>query len=271
MAKDPAFLFYPSDFLTGVADLTMEERGQYITMMCLQHQKGGLSDKTIRLTLGSVSVDVLNKFKVDEQGNYYNERLSFEIEKRTQFVESRRVNGKKGGRPIKTTRLAYAKHMGNLPINENIDTNNKDITSLFSDGIVTKESPSPDLYSEYLSYLNTKLSKRMRGGKNERAAFAARIKDGYTLEDFKRAIDAAVNEQFHKDNGYKWLTVEFFTRSVKLDMWANAVTVKSDITTHPAYDKMKQDRIERLRHQRIPIEEQRDIEYLKATGQNENN
>jgi hypothetical protein len=62
MAKDPAFLFYSSDFLNGVADLTMEERGQFITLLCLQHQKGTLTDKTIRLSLGSVSVDVLSKF-----------------------------------------------------------------------------------------------------------------------------------------------------------------------------------------------------------------
>jgi len=51
MAKDPAFLFYSSDFLSGITDLTMEERGQYITLLCLQHQKGSLSEKTIRLSV----------------------------------------------------------------------------------------------------------------------------------------------------------------------------------------------------------------------------
>ncbi len=61
MAKDPAFLFYAQDFLVGCSDLTLEERGQYITMLCLQHQKGFVTEKTIRLTVGSVSVDVLNE------------------------------------------------------------------------------------------------------------------------------------------------------------------------------------------------------------------
>ncbi len=101
MAKDPAFLFYPSDFLTGVSDLTMDERGQYITMLCLQHAKGILSEKTIRLCIGSVSVDVLQKFEKDNNGNYFNQRLNDEIEKRSSFVDSRRENGKKGGRPTK--------------------------------------------------------------------------------------------------------------------------------------------------------------------------
>lgn len=99
--NDPAFLFYSSDFLNGVADLTMEERGQYITMMCLQHQKGALSEKTIRLCLGSVSVDVLSKFVQDENGCYYNERLREEINKRRMYSMSRKKNGELGGRPPK--------------------------------------------------------------------------------------------------------------------------------------------------------------------------
>jgi hypothetical protein len=126
MAKDPAFLFYSSDFLNGVSDLTMEERGQFITLLCLQHQKGTLTDKTIRLCLGSVSVDVLSKFTKDKQGNYFNERLNEEIEKRIQFTESRRNNGSKGGRPKNNTKpLGLAKHnlMEDVNENENEDVN----------------------------------------------------------------------------------------------------------------------------------------------------
>lgn len=120
MAKDPAFLFYSSDFLNGVADLTMEERGQFITLLCLQHQKGTLTDKTIRLCLGSVSVDVLSKFSKDKDGNFFNERLNEEIEKRIQFTESRRNNGSKGGRPKNNTKpLGLAKHNLMEDVNEN--------------------------------------------------------------------------------------------------------------------------------------------------------
>jgi hypothetical protein len=123
MAKDPAFLFYSSDFLSGVTDLTMEERGQYITLLCLQHQKGELNEKTIRLTVGSVSVDVIAKFQ--KSGDCYkNLRLETEILKRLEFTESRRLNGQKGGRP-KASAKPLAKPSGkpkkNLPedVNEN--------------------------------------------------------------------------------------------------------------------------------------------------------
>jgi hypothetical protein len=82
MGKDPAFLFYSNDFLTGVADLTFEERGQYITLMALQHQKGHLTKKAIDINVPNVSSDVLAKFIIDEDGLYYNERLEIESEKR---------------------------------------------------------------------------------------------------------------------------------------------------------------------------------------------
>ena len=76
--KDPAFLFYSSDFISGVQDLTMEERGQYITLLCLQHQKGHLTEKMIRLCCGNAAADVMAKFRQDENGLFFNERLETE-------------------------------------------------------------------------------------------------------------------------------------------------------------------------------------------------
>ena len=101
MAKDPAFVFYTGDFLNGVIDMTMEERGQYITLLCFQHQKGHISQKMIDLNMPNVSQTVLDKFKIDEEGKYYNERMEYEIDKRAKFCEHQRENGKKGGRPKK--------------------------------------------------------------------------------------------------------------------------------------------------------------------------
>lgn len=146
--KDPAFLFYSSDFLTGVSDLTMEERGKYITLLCLQHQKGHLSSKTIKTTVGSVSQDIIDKFQQDSKGCYYNVRLENEVKKRMEYAKSRSQNGKRGGRPPKTYEnhmlsvcQAYEKHTENENITENISNTeiNKDIFS-FSDTTTTTAS-----------------------------------------------------------------------------------------------------------------------------------
>jgi len=93
MSKDPAYLFYSQDFYTGVATMNFEDRGKYISILCLMHQQGRMSEETIRFVVGSVSVNLKNKFKVDEKGLWYNERLELEIEKRKNFVESRINNG----------------------------------------------------------------------------------------------------------------------------------------------------------------------------------
>ena len=119
MAKDPAILLYTGDFLNGCMDLTFEERGQYITLLCMQHQKGHLSNKTIRLTVGSVSVDVLSKFTQDKNGSYYNERMEDEIQKRNHFIDTRKVNGQKGGRPKKANGKPKKKLIEDENRNEN--------------------------------------------------------------------------------------------------------------------------------------------------------
>lgn len=138
MAKDPAFLFYTSDFITGISDLTMEERGQYITLLCLQHQKGHLSEKTIRLNVANVSVDVLNKFLKDDNGLFYNERLDIEIEKRSNFVDSRRENGKLGGRPKVKTKKPLGKPRGNRKVN--LPENENEIVNYFNENGYNKKS-----------------------------------------------------------------------------------------------------------------------------------
>jgi hypothetical protein len=134
--KDPAFLFYSSDFLVGVSDLTMEERGQYITLLCLQHTKGHLSKKNILVGVGQVSDDVLAKFSIDDNGCYYNERLEKEVNKRKAYSESRKKNGAKKWekeKHMQTENDAYASAYGyaydmhtenvNRNIIDNINTN----------------------------------------------------------------------------------------------------------------------------------------------------
>ena len=95
MAKDPAFLFYSSDFLSGTQLLTYEQRGKYITLLCLQHQQGHLKDKHIQQVCGNDAAEVMEKFAKDEQGLYYSPRLEIEMVKRRSFADSRRENRNK--------------------------------------------------------------------------------------------------------------------------------------------------------------------------------
>jgi hypothetical protein len=97
--KDPAFLFYPESFLVGVMDMTDEEVGQYIRLMCRQHQKGHLPSSIINKAHEAVR----EKFVQDDEGRWYNERLELEIQKRAKWTASRRRNleGNKDKEPDK--------------------------------------------------------------------------------------------------------------------------------------------------------------------------
>lgn len=112
MAKDPAVLFYTADFLVGTYGFTMQERGEYITLLCLQHQQGHLSEDTVRSIASSAAV--IDKFLRDPHGRYYNERLDIEKIKRENFIRSKVENGKKGGRPQKNLNKTYSFPIANL-------------------------------------------------------------------------------------------------------------------------------------------------------------
>lgn len=198
MGRDPAFLFYSSDFLTGVAGLTMEERGQYITLMCLQHQTGHLSGKTIRLSLGfdlvSSNSDVLGKFTIDEEGNYFNKRLDDEIQKRFKTAEAHRTVGKLGGRPIKNagkeeiTEEPNTNHMDNLlgSLIEDVNENDNVIESK-SKGkdSITETKNRKHKYGEYKNVLLTDEElEKLKGKFSDYAAKIENFSEGVELKGY---------------------------------------------------------------------------------------
>jgi len=128
MSKDPAFLFYSSDFLTGTMFLTDEQIGKFIKLLCIQHQKGRLREKDMLKICKTYDEDVFEMFKQDEENLFYNDRLEVEVNKRKAYSESRRNNRKKKTAPLKNTSLTYVKHMENE--NENENENKKEDTNI---------------------------------------------------------------------------------------------------------------------------------------------
>lgn len=93
MAKDPAFLFYPGDFLTGTQFFTDEQVGRYIRLLMAQHQHGHLSEKQMRILCGGITdADIWLKFSVDSSGLYFNQRLEDEVIKRKKHSKKQKAN-----------------------------------------------------------------------------------------------------------------------------------------------------------------------------------
>lgn len=130
MAKDPAVLFYTSDFLSGTSFFSMEQKGQYITLLCEQHQLGHIPNQHMLDVCGSYDSPVIKKFIKDDKGDWYNERMEEEKIKRSNYCESRRKARQAGIEKQKKLKKQHtSQHTsqrmdnGNENINNNI--NNK--------------------------------------------------------------------------------------------------------------------------------------------------
>lgn len=119
MAKDPAFLFYSNDFISGTYTMSDEQVGKYIRLLCIQHQKGFLVEKDMMKICKSYDEDIFNKFVLTD-GHYVNERLDNEAKKRKMYSESRSENRKGKVKNAKTYDTTYVSHMENI----NIDISN---------------------------------------------------------------------------------------------------------------------------------------------------
>lgn len=136
MSKDPAVLFYTSDFLTGTTLMSNEQVGKYIRLLCIQHQKGVLSEKDMLKICDSYDEDIFDKFEKTEEG-YFNKRMRDEFEKRKKYSESR-ANNRKKKEDMKNISISYEQHM-------EIENENEDVNTLTKKNKTTKRFVKPTI------------------------------------------------------------------------------------------------------------------------------
>lgn len=131
MSKDPAFLFYPQDFITGTMFFTDEQIGIYIKLLCAQHQHGGLINKVTFNQIVKSHEIIKNKFVESEEG-FYNERLMNEMIKRNNKSNNLSANALKRWNKQKECKSNAIAFNLNMPIeNENEIYINKEKVSKF--------------------------------------------------------------------------------------------------------------------------------------------
>lgn len=135
MAKDPAFLFYSNDFISGTYTMSDEQVGKYIRLLCLQHQKGSLTKKDMLHICKTYDKEIFDKF-VKEGQNFYNVKLRTEAERRSKYCLSRKLNkeskGEKTEEPIKTDET-YVPHMETVTETISKDMVNSEFEKLWNE------------------------------------------------------------------------------------------------------------------------------------------
>lgn len=221
MAKDPAFLFYSSDFLTGTMIMSDQEVGQYIRLLCLQHQCGHFDAVAMqRLCGGTPTALVLAKFLRDENGLFFNERLEQEILKRREHGEKQRINANKRWHK---SGIAVAMPLENEIVNENISEKEKRVV-----GRKTKNAVEiPQDAIEVIAYLNTLSGKNFNATRLQSAKFViSRLSEGYTVEDLKKIIECKVKKWGADEKMRDYLRPETLFAATKIESYlqdANAI------------------------------------------------
>ena len=204
MSKDPAILFYTSDFLTGTMFFTMAEKGEYITLLCIQHQQGRLSKEDF-FSICSENSKVLTKFKIDENGLYYNEVLEEIIEKRKKFSDSRRNN-----------RLGKNKQ----------ESSDNDMNKTIDSGLNHMENENVNV-NEIVDHLNNSTGQKYRqNSRKTKSLIGARFNEGFSVKDFKIVIDKKSGEWKDTDMA-KYLRPETLF-GPKFESYLNQPAIKSE-------------------------------------------
>ena len=160
MAKDPAFLFYPGDYVSGTMGMTFEEKGAYMDLLMLQFNRGHMNTHMIQHTIGHLWEQVKCKFIQDEEGLWYNVRLDVEKEKRKTFTESRRNNMKPKDKP--SYEPPYETHM-----QPHMDSHMENENENINEDIINNKSKCN--LEEALEYFSIRIG--LEAGQIERSKF----------------------------------------------------------------------------------------------------
>lgn len=190
MAKDPAFLFYPNDWVGGTMGMTFEEKGAYMELLMMQFNRGHMTEHMICQTVGQLFGRIKDKFIQDAEGLWYNERLDIEKEKRKNYVNSRnnnRLGENQYTKKIKKDDAHMSNHMDNVNESVNEFINKKEDNS--------KKPPTKQDFMQYV---------------RERCAMV-----GYDFNQYE--VEAGVKYDAWVANG--WVDL----RGNKIDKWKGKV------------------------------------------------
>ena len=211
------------DWLSTFESLTDEEAGKLIKHLLLYvNDKDPVTeDRLINLLFSPLKAT-----------------LKRDLEKWLKRCEANKINGSRGGRPKKVketevNQIEPKKPIGLICNPKNPTKGDSDSDSDSDKEVINTLSKDKIDFDVLLNYIKTKTKRSFRTINDKvKKSFKARLKEGYTKEDIKNAIDNSIKAQHHKDNNYQYLTPEFFSRSSTLDKYCNV----SEIDKKPKKD-----------------------------------
>lgn len=233
MSKDPAILWYWGDWYSGTVLMSRFLKGCYIDLLHAQFNNGHLSLEDIKTCLGAdygQSWPTLQKkFKQDQDGLFFNERLEREKLKRAAYSKSRAKNREGGGK--KTYVDTYVKHMS-LHMSPHMENENR---------IEKKEGVKGEKEKHTLSDTETK---------NTVEFCAITLQRSYTTDRIRQLWDAFLIQNGSEVYNKATDRVRHFRNWIKTQPYEPDTAKKPPPGSHtppPAVDVLRQQEEERKR------------------------
>ncbi len=219
-------MWFWNDWGGGTRTLSRHLKGCYMDLLEAQFNNGTLSLDEIKTVLGSdfgtAWPALQKKFKQDDNGLYYNERLLFEVIKRKKFSKSRRNNLNGGD---------SSHHMGN-----------GNDSSLFKDNTETNQSNKQTNAHEFQKYILENCPCLSRLEKQLTPEQCEKLESEYKQEAILKIFDSMED--------YKELNYKSVYRTA--DNWLSR-DEKNLLQKEKAPAKTREEREAELAHLRKPV------------------
>jgi uncharacterized protein YdaU (DUF1376 family) len=204
----PSFQFYADDFLGGTADMTQNEVGAYILLLCQQWNRGSIPLEPERQKLmakGEVSEHVLAKFKL-KNGKLCNARMEKTRAILNEYREKQRKNGLASGISRRNHRSTTVQPPFNQPLNQTATTTptktNSPVSSLqspvsYKEGECASRVQSSEIAEVFDAWNGkAKLPQCLVVSDKRRQSLKARLNNPFFKSNWRAALEKVVNSPF---------------------------------------------------------------------------
>lgn len=148
---------------------------------------------------------------------FYSERVLNNMEKRKSVIEKRSMAGKRSAE--KRALLSTGVQQKSTGVEQKPTKEIKE----------NKSKSNKIEFDKLLVFFNDTFGKKCRVfSASVKQKYNARVSDGYTTMEIAKAMSVCKNDDFHKQNNFKYCTLEYFARPKTLDQYAYSESKQSN-------------------------------------------
>lgn len=222
MAENKTSFILYSDNKSIIDLMSNEDAGLLLkTLFAYVNDENPVIEKSIMLVFEMIKIQLkrdLKKWEKTKEGRSIAGRASAEAKKKLKEIQQNSTNSTNVDFVQQTSTKSTVSD--SVSVSVSVSDNKKDIITQNKNVLVD--------WQKYLKTFNEVTGKQFRVITDKtKSQMQARLKEGYTKEDFLTVIDNILKTEYHKENNYKYLTPEFISRADKMQIYLSANDTKN--------------------------------------------